>query len=236
MEKYRNEIKYICSEQELRQIGERIRHICKTDAHAGPENAYLVRSVYFDDERNSCYFENENGTQPREKFRIRIYNNSLERITLECKRKEHGMNRKNSCPLTRDMCRALVDGDFSVTMAEIGERKLNAAQKTLLTDFLVKYRMGHFSARVIVAYERTPYIYPVGNVRITFDRNIVSSGNAKEFMRPEICTRPVMPAGRHVLEVKYDELLPDYIYQALQNLNLQRTAYSKYYICRKYTI
>ncbi len=27
MEKYRNEIKYICSEQELRQIGERIRHI-----------------------------------------------------------------------------------------------------------------------------------------------------------------------------------------------------------------
>ena len=100
----------------------------------------------------------------------------------------------------------------------------------------MKYRMGHFSARVIVAYERTPYIYPVGNVRITFDRNIVSSGNVKEFMRPEICTRPVMPAGRHVLEVKYDELLPDYIYQALQNLNLQRTAYSKYYICRKYTI
>lgn len=236
MDKYRNEIKYICSERELRQVEARIRHICRADAHGGPENAYLVRSVYFDDERNSCYFENENGTQPREKFRIRIYNNSLEHIVLECKRKDHGMNRKTSCPLTQDMCRSLMDGDFSMDMPEDGERKLNAAEKTLLADFLLKYRMRHFSARVIVAYERTPYIYPVGNVRITFDRNIVSSGNAKEFMRPAISARPVMPVGRHVLEVKYDELLPDYIYRVAQDLNLQRTAYSKYYICRKFTI
>ncbi len=144
MEKYRNEIKYICSERELCQIEERIRRICKADAHAGAGNAYLVRSAYFDDDRNSCYFENENGIQPREKFRIRIYNNSLERITLECKRKEHGLNHKTSCPLTKDMYRSLIDGSFSGGMPENWETKLDAAQKTMLTDFLVKYRMRHF--------------------------------------------------------------------------------------------
>ena len=35
----------------------------------------------------------------------------------------------------------------------------------------------------------------------------------------EISRRPVMPAGQHILEVKYDEFLPDYIYR---NLQIQR--------------
>ena len=43
-----------------------------------------------------------------------------------------------------------------------------------------------------------------------------------------------MPAGMHVLEVKYDEFLPDYIYKGIELENLQRTAFSKYYLCRKY--
>jgi len=36
-----------------------------------------------------------------------------------------------------------------------------------------------------------------------------------------------------VLEVKYDEFLPDYIAGTLELGNLQRTAFSKYYLGRK---
>lgn len=235
-EKYRNEIKYVCSEQELCIIEERIRHICKLDTHVGVGGVYSVRSVYFDDYDNSCFFENENGTDPREKFRIRIYNGSLERITLECKRKEHDLNYKTSCPITKDMCKSLLDGSFAMTMIEDAGEKLDMQSKALLTRFLLQYRMRYFSAKVIVEYERTPYIYDTGNVRITFDRNISACRNIEEFMNPEISARPVMPVGRHLLEVKYDELLPDYIYNALQISKLQRSAFSKYYICRKFTM
>ena len=44
-----------------------------------------------------------------------------------------------------------------------------------------------------------------------------------------------MPLGQQLLEVKYDEFLPDHIYRSLSLNNLNQTAFSKYYLCRKYT-
>ena len=43
---------------------------------------------------------------------------------------------------------------------------------------------------------------------------------------------PVLPAGLHVLEVKYDEFLPDVIAQQLEIGKLRKTAFSKYYLGR----
>jgi hypothetical protein len=43
-----------------------------------------------------------------------------------------------------------------------------------------------------------------------------------------------MMKGQELLEVKYDEYLPDFIYRNLQLSSLQQTAFSKYYICRKF--
>ena len=41
-----------------------------------------------------------------------------------------------------------------------------------------------------------------------------------------------MPSGWQLMEVKFDEYLPDYIYRALNLEGLQQTPYSKYYLCR----
>jgi len=90
--------------------------------------------------------------------------------------------------------------------------------------------------KVIVEYERTPYVYKHGNVRITFDRNITSSGQVDQFFVQDVKKRPILPAGMQLLEVKYDEYLPDPIYHALMLDNMQRTNFSKYYLCRKYSI
>ncbi len=229
--KYRKELKYVCSERELRLIEARIQNICRQDVHAGDDGVYSIRSVYFDDYDNTCFYENENGTDPREKFRIRIYDGSLKRITLECKRKEHGLNHKFSCPLTEEQLKNILAGEFPVEA--LNSSSLTTEERALLSKFYLKFQMQYFRAKVIVEYERTAYIYDTGNVRITFDRNISGSSRVEEFTEPVISARPVMPIGTHVLEVKYDELLPDYIYNALQIKNLRQTAYSKYYICRK---
>ena len=37
-----------------------------------------------------------------------------------------------------------------------------------------------------------------------------------------------------LMEVKFDEYLPDYIYRALNLGTLQQTAFSKYYLCRRF--
>ena len=223
---FRNELKYVCSEQQLAIIKARICNICKVDAHASDDGIYQIRSVYFDDAKDSCYYENENGTDPREKFRIRIYNLDDSRIVLECKRKEHSMTHKDSCLLTKEQCMSILAGTF----------KLNSTDNALLSKFYLKYARQGFRPKVIVNYEREPFVYDSGNVRITFDRNISSSSKVSDFFEADLPLRPIMPTGYHILEVKYDEFFPDFLYRVMNIGSLKQTAFSKYYLCRKYTI
>ena len=225
-EKYRHEYKYIISDKQMEILKSRVSGIMPKDAHT--ENGqYNIRSLYFDDYYNSCYYENENGTDPREKFRIRIYNHSDERIALECKRKERGKTLKKSCIITKEQCERLMSGRHfdNSELAYPVQRKLTLAML-----------LRKMEPKVIVEYDRIPYIYRNGNVRVTFDTNISSSTDIASFLNGDVKKRPVMPAGQQLMEVKFDEYLPDFIYQALQLESLQQTAYSKYYLCRKFTI
>lgn len=84
----------------------------------------------------------------------------------------------------------------------------------------------------IVQYDRTAYVYSPGNVRITFDRNISGSPYLKDFMSSYINTFPLLNKGVHVLEVKYDEFVPEFILSQLQIGSLQRDSFSKYSLSR----
>ena len=224
--KYRHELKYQVTDAELQMLKMRIRHLLPLDSHVAKTGSYLIRSLYFDDYDNRCMKENENGTDPREKFRIRIYNGSGSKITLECKRKERGKTHKTACPLTLEQTKLLMAGK---PLPDIGQ------QPPLLRKLTLQMMTRRLRPVVIVEYERIPYVYKNGNVRITLDTNIASSSAVETFLEPRISGRPVLPAGQQLLEVKYDEYLPDFIYRSLMLPNLRQTAFSKYYICRKYT-
>lgn len=223
---YRHELKYEISSAQLALLRSRMRNLIPLDAHAGPTGSYTIRSLYFDDYANRCMQENEDGTDPREKFRIRIYNHSTARITLECKRKERGKTHKTSCPLTVEQTRLLMAGK---PIQDIG------SQPPLLQKLTLQMLTRRMRPVVIVEYQRIPYIYQNGNVRITLDTNISSSSVVERFLDETIPKRPVLPMGQQLLEVKYDAYLPDFIYRSLQLHSLRQTAFSKYYICRKYT-
>ena len=221
---YRNELKYICTEAELRILESRIKTLCKRDPHVGPTGTYDIRSIYFDDIEDSCYMDNEAGTDPRAKFRIRIYNGDDSRISLEKKSKSHGMTHKDAVMLTK--------AQFDRIMRGQPRDLFNKSGSPLLNEFeMLMYSRG-LAPKVIVAYERTPFVYHAGNVRITFDRNIGHSTNLKTFFDDKLPLKPVLANGTHVLEVKYDELLPCFIYEALSLENLQYTNFSKYYLSR----
>ena len=99
--KYRHELKYVVSAAQIPLLKSRISNLMQLDSHAGMDGIYNIRSLYFDDYTNRCFYENENGTDPREKYRIRIYNHSPERITLECKRKNAERQEKSLAPSHR---------------------------------------------------------------------------------------------------------------------------------------
>ena len=224
--KYRHELKYQVTDGQIQLLRNRISHLLPLDSHVAQSGSYCIRSLYFDDYDNRCLKENENGTDPREKFRIRIYNGSAEKISLECKRKERGKTHKTSCPLTQEQTRQLMAGKV---LPDIG------SQPPLLRKLTLQMMTRRLRPVVIVEYRRIPYVYKNGNVRITLDTNILSSSEVETFLDPRISGRPVLPVGQQLLEVKYDEYLPDFIYRSLMLPNLRQTAFSKYYICRKYT-
>ena len=224
---YRHELKYLISAAQLPLLKSRIEHIMQPDPHAGADGMYNIRSLYFDDYDNRCFYENENGTDRREKFRIRIYNHSPERITLECKRKEHGKTLKTSCRLTREQAEQLMQGKPLMDLTDM---------PPLLRKLTLQMRTRLMKPVVIVEYERMPFLYKEGNVRVTFDTNMSSGASVREFLSEDFARRPIMPPGQHLMEVKFDEFLPDVIYRSLNLGTLQQTTYSKYYLSRKFSL
>ena len=220
-EKYRHELKYICSDVELRVVEQKIRMVMRPDSHADANGEYLIRSVYFDDFHRSRFFENEDGVDPREKFRIRTYNCSDSRITLEKKIKKNGMTGKKSCIIDRETCMRML------TRRSIRDR---LGQDPLLDEWILQNETVGLHPVMLGEYLRKPYVYRLGNVRITFDRYISTSFLIKDMFERQISKIAVLPTGYHVLEVKYDDFLPDVIYQLIDSGHMRQTTFSKFYL------
>lgn len=207
----------------------RIRALVRKDAHAGSKGYYCIRSLYFDDYEDSAYADNINGTDNREKFRIRIYNADKSVIRLESKRKYRGMTQKTSCKLSLEQCLALMAGNIP--------EEVRPDQKVLLElCILMKTRL--LKPAVIVEYDRVPYVYRErdANVRITFDSNIIASRETDKFLEEKIKGRRVLEPGTGLMEVKFDYYLPDEIYSLLRLDYLSIHSFSKYALCRKFMI
>ena len=225
--KWRHEFKYVSPEYILSYLEKRTGAVMSRDSHTGERGLYAIRSIYFDDIDNTCYRENEDGTDPREKFRIRAYNCSKKRISLELKQRERGKCHKISCPLPLEVCEEIMAGKIP---------RVQGDEPFLLKKLIAQMRLRALRPVVIVSYERVPFVCHFGNVRVTFDRNIRSSADIAGFFEPHLASRPVLSAGVNMIEVKYDEFLPDYIAEILQTGRLQQTSFSKYYLCRRYNM
>lgn len=223
---FRHELKFVCTVAELAIIESRLRAVMHPDPHADAEGRYRIRSIYFDDIHKTCYYDNENGIDPRVKFRIRIYNRSPERILLERKIKQRSLTGKDFCLLKRDECEALIAGRVFMDLPEEAICGLHG-------DFLREYEGRHMRPVVLIEYERKPYIYPHGNVRVTFDMDISASHCVGRLFDDNISRVFFLPQGQHVMEVKYDDYLPDEIAGIVNYPHLRRGAFSKFYLgCR----
>lgn len=229
--KYRHEYKFLLDAKEGAKLYYRLKNLIPLDENVRQAGSYWIRSVYFDDYRNSCYQENESGINERAKYRIRIYNVSDKRIHLERKSKRNGMTLKESADLTREQCEMLLAGR---PLPVFGEQQQE--QPEVLKQFCALMMTKGMRPKVIVEYERVPFVYREGNVRITLDRNITSSTQVQRFFERDTLRYPVLSKGRQLLEVKFDEFFPGFIRQSMETGKLQQISFSKYYLGRKYTV
>ena len=118
MSGYRHEYKYLLDAPKEALLRLRVSAVMKPDPHVRADGSYLIRSVYFDDLRDTCLNENIGGTDPRSKYRIRYYNDSPDRVRLEKKSKVRGMCLKESCAVSPEECRLLLRGEVPLPGGE----------------------------------------------------------------------------------------------------------------------
>lgn len=223
--RYRHEQKYICSESELAELEIRLGALLSPDPHSGTDGQYRVRSLYFDTYDDRLCRENEDGTSPREKWRIRSYDLCSDRISLERKVHENDLVFKESCLISPDMFEGILCGEYP---------PIDPENPPVLNRFLVLHLTQMMHPAVIVDYMRRALVFPEGNVRVTLDRGIASCSDPGRYWEKTASFRPVLPAGRELLEVKFDDFLPDPVFNAVQMRDMQRTSFSKYYLSRRY--
>ena len=224
MKKYRNEWKYRCHEKTLTSVMERLKGILPCDKN-GIEGSYVVRSLYFDDPQSSFARDTESGISHRYKYRIRYYGDAINTLKLEKKEKLDGMCHKDSCRLSQDEFEMIMAGDYMDLFWETDNK--------VLKEFCITAQNRCLSPRVIVEYDRTAVVEPFSNVRITADRNISCSSEIESFLTGDYLKNPILPTNHHILEVKFDHVLPGYIKRITGDDALIQSSFSKYYLARK---
>lgn len=221
--KLRHEWKHQINYMDMLIIRARMRAITRPDTHV-VDGKYLIRSLYFDTLTDRALREKMDGVDNRKKFRIRFYNNDPSFIRLEKKSKWNNLGWKETASLTPQQAQAIADGEIDWMGDNPSE---------LIREMYVDMRTTGLRAKTIVDYTREPFVYPAGNVRITLDYDIRTGLCSTDFLNPDTPMVPV-PDDPIILEVKWDEFLPEIIRDAVHLENRRAAAFSKYAACRMY--
>lgn len=224
--KYRHEIKFIISKQMSLILKQRLALAMDVDKNSvNLDNTYFIRSLYFDDINSTAYYEKIDGVLYRKKYRIRIYNNDSSFIRLERKWKHNNMTSKDQLKISKENCIDLLTNQFD----NIDKELLN---NSLMKEFITDIKVFGLKPSVIVDYKRLAYTYPISEVRITFDEKIKSGLYNCNLFNMNRITYDVIDNNEVVLEVKFNEVLPEHISIILQTIPMYRQAVSKFALCR----
>jgi len=215
-------LKYIINPVQYHLLKNRLKPFMHSDPNAGENGEYFIRSIYFDTPDYNAYSEKMSGVDSRKKYRIRFYNGDASKCTLECKEKKGTRVNKTAERLSGEQTSFLLSP----------ERMYSGKVPDRLGDMALKICKLGFVPAVTVDYVREAYVLPVSNLRITFDKSIAAGGVRDCLTYPQRMT-DIMGSDM-VLEVKYDDFIPEHISRIVSSVNPVQTAASKYVMCLEY--
>ena len=223
--KGRQELKYGITYIDYMLLKNKLKYMMRLDTHAGPTGKYSIRSCYFDNFENKVMNEKKEGYLTRDKYRIRFYGKSDGIINLERKSKRNNLTYKSKCNMTQSEFEKIRIGDISW---------MEKDNRSLICDLYLEMKMNLIKPMSVVDYEREAYVYLYGNVRVTFDSKVQTSLRNTDMFNKDLPMVDVLEPTEVILEVKYDEYLPDMVKMMLQGINTTHEAYSKYQLSRMY--
>jgi hypothetical protein len=222
--KLRNEMKYYLYTHDYISLRTKVSTMLKMDKNSLSVDGYGIRSLYFDGVHDHSLYDKNNGIFKREKYRIRIYNGSDAKITVERKSKFGEFVCKEAASISREEYDSIIQGNYEL---------LSAKEHPLLKEFYSTLAHRAFRPIVIVDYFREAYVYEPGNVRITFDKRLTAGVNSIDLFDPNLVQVETLLPAQTIMEVKFDDFLPDNIRKMVQPERHARSAISKYVICRE---
>lgn len=221
----RFEAKYLVDEVRHVMIEDYIRTFTRADEHSA---TYPVTSVYFDDARWTTFRSSYFGEKNRFKLRVRSYDASGTLYSCEVKRrtgsivqKSRALVRRSALPRIADR-QTVRDEDF----VDPGDQRSRAA----MMNFEALRHSLNAEPSICVRYLREAHISRFDEpVRVTFDTRIEACrmhGALEDFYTQDQPWRRLsIPT---VLEIKFTDRYPGWVYDLIQRFELNRISLAKY--------
>lgn len=225
----RHELKYNISYADYHELRNRALVFMHHDSH-GDNGKYFIRSLYFDDIMLSNYNQKMDGWEHRRKYRIRAYDFSPDVIKFEIKDKFDRYISKVSSPITYEQCMSMLNGNLGFISSLLHNRSNDSSIKALKIGY-IDNACKILRPQVVVDYTREVFICEEGNVRLTFDMNLRAGPASGDIFDPDLPTVPAYDDDSLIMEVKYNDFIPNYVKQMLRSVSRWQTAQSKYTTC-----
>jgi len=190
-----------------------------------PDKSYQVSSLYFDSAGFGCYHEKLAGIKKRKKLRLRTYATVFEpttKIFLEIKGKDDMAILKDRMVIDyQTVSDWLANGQSNFLT-----NQLSVQGEKFFKEFLWLKNYNCLLPKIMVIYKRQPLISRLDHkFRITFDSQI-QAHPANRFYFSEQKTEIL--SDDLIMELKYNNTIPNWFHWIIQKYQLNRRPYSKY--------
>jgi len=180
---------------------------------------YVVRSIYYDSLTFRHYAEKVNGDPYKKKIRVRTYGQPEDNnpTFLEIKNKKLEKIHKERVHIDKKLDSFLETHSFST---------LRPLDSDVVEKCLFDQKKYNVRPKVLVFYRRIAFIDPTINFKVNMDFDI-KTYQTRNLLTHEKLLRPVFK-DRFILEIKYEDYVPNYYKDYVMRHNLQRMPFSKY--------
>lgn len=225
----RFEFKYILPTGQREELERELHYFMGLDPYVSSRRhqKYFVRSLYFDDDVLTNYYEKTDGVMVRRKYRIRTYTDDRSEdcaLFLEVKGRYNALVYKHRTLIDRSVADRLEYSQREFTDALIKE----IGSSEVLNGFVFDCFRMRLKPKVLIDYERRPYVSKYApDFRITFDDELESTITDTLFRSPADKQRIFLP-GYSIVEVKFKRHIPSWFHRLIQSYELHRFSVSKY--------
>ncbi len=223
----RYEFKYFLPNEISKEIQNHVSRFMKIDKFASKNKKenYFVRSIYFEDAFNTNFEEKINGYRVRKKFRLRLYDEDINKSSIFLETKGRNLERTYKRRV-------------ELNLNDIKIIKENKNLNNLLTkypnsdsikEFIFETIKKDLKPKILIDYYRKPFINNNGlYFRLTFDQNLSCIKLDKSLDKVRMNQSISCKTGYTILEVKFDRSIPLWFHRIIQSYNLRRESISKF--------